>query len=515
MTPVARPVWIPEKIEHWPIERLIPYVANARTHSADQIDKIAKSIERFGFLMPCLCDIEGVLIAGHGRTLAARKLLMPVVPVVIAPEWLSEEDKRAYVLADNKLAEMAGWDEELLAAEMKDLAAAGFDLSFTGFSEAELADFFPPEDPEEIKGQDEIAVPTTPALTREGDVWIIGGLHRLLCGDSRQFSNVKLVADNKLLNLVVTSPPYASQRKYDPNSNFKPIAPDDYATWFRDVAEPIKALLAKDGSYFLNIKEHAEGGTRHLYVKELTITHVKLWGWKFIDEFVWRNLTNGTPGAWANRFKNAWEPIFHFSLNSQVKMDARAVSHVSDQAFNYDPTVNVDMAARTDKSSKVAQTYSTEKHHERYKDGLARPSNVIETRAETGGNGHSAPFPVALPEFFVKAFSAKGDVVYDPFMGSGTTMVAAHKHGRLAAGVEIAPKYCDMILLRMRKLFPGILIEHATMPGVSLDAIAEARGVPLLREPETKQEKVQAAKNPSRAGSKFGSSKTATTVVTQ
>ena len=113
-------------------------------------------------------------------------------------------------------------------------------------------------------------------------------------------------------NVVVTSPPYATQREYDPSSGFKPVPPDEYVAWFRDVAAGVEAILAPDGSYFLNIKEHADDGERSLYVKDLVIAHKRQWGWRFVDEFCWRKTDNGVPGGWNNRFKNAWEPVFHF-----------------------------------------------------------------------------------------------------------------------------------------------------------------------------------------------------------
>jgi len=131
-------------------------------------------------------------------------------------------------------------------------------------------------------------------------------------------------------NLVITSPPYATQREYDPESGFTPVPPEEYSAWFRPVAQNIAAVLAPDGSYFLNIKEHADGGQRSLYVKDLLIAHVRQFGWWFIDELCWRKTDNGVPGGWGNRFKNAWEPVFHFSAPAaRIKFHPTAVGHVS------------------------------------------------------------------------------------------------------------------------------------------------------------------------------------------
>ena len=137
--------------------------------------------------------------------------------------------------------------------------------------------------------------------------------------------------------MVVTSPPYATQREYDPSSGFKPVPPDEYVAWFRDVAAGIETVLAPDGSYFLNIKEHADDGERSLYVKDLVLAHKRQWGWRFVDEFCWRKTDNGVPGGWNNRFKNAWEPVFHFCRQPEIKFRPEAVGHVSEDCFDYSP----------------------------------------------------------------------------------------------------------------------------------------------------------------------------------
>lgn len=175
------------RIEIWPVDRLVPYARNARTHSAEQVAQIAASIVEFGFNAPILVDSHAGIIAGHGRMLAARKLGLAEVPVVVL-DHLSDTQRRAYILADNKLAENAGWDEKVLAAELADLERDGLDLKVVGFSDDELevlladsGDGPPPEDEEQI--------PEAPAdpVTRPGDVWLIGS-HRLICGDCRDRS---------------------------------------------------------------------------------------------------------------------------------------------------------------------------------------------------------------------------------------------------------------------------------------------------------------------------------------
>ena len=266
--------------------------------------------------------------------------------------------------------------------------------------------------------------------------------NRLLCGDSRDCAAIERLFGAARATVAVTSPPYASQRKYDESSGFQPIAPDAYVEWFRDVAANIQAILAEDGSYFLNIKEHCEDGQRHLYVKDLTIAHVREWGWRLVDEFCWRNKCNGVPGGWNNRFKNAWEPVFHFAMQPAIKFRAAAVSAPSDDVFEYSP-------ANPKAASGSGLLGSGQRKNQGA--GMARPSNVIEAAAESGQGDHSAPFPVALVEFFIQAFSDAGDIVFDPFLGSGTTLVAAEKNGRIGYGTEISPGYCDVIITRYQK----------------------------------------------------------------
>ncbi|MBI4442582.1 MAG: ParB N-terminal domain-containing protein [Acidobacteria bacterium] len=321
------------QVRLWPIDRLVPYARNPRTHSEEQIVQIAASIAQFGFTNPILVDTKAGIIAGHGRLLAARKLGLAEVPVIVL-DHLSETQRRAYCIADNKLALSAGWDEELLSAELAELEREGFDVELTGFSDAELEVLLADEEGTESAITPE-EVPDTPAVavSQPGDLWMIG-THRLLCGDCRDREAILRLFEGVKANVVVTSPPYASQREYDPSSGFRPVAPEDYIEWYQDVAANIESALAPDGSYFLNIKEHAEDGQRLLYVKELTIAHVLRWGWRFVDEFCWRKTDNGVPGGWGNRFKNAWEPVFHFCRQRQIKFRPEAVGHLSDGCFD-------------------------------------------------------------------------------------------------------------------------------------------------------------------------------------
>jgi len=457
------------RIEIWNVDRLRPYQRNARTHSPEQVAQIAASIVEFGFVNPILVDSNSGIIAGHGRLLAALKLGLVEIPVVVL-DHLNEIQRRAYILADNKIAMNAGWDDARLAEEVRQLQTEGFDLDLAGFSSDELdALLAAPEEPEQDSNVTE-DIPEAPLqpVTRPGDLWLIGR-HRLLCGDCRDRNSLGILFPSDARAAVcITSPPYAAQREYDSSSGFRPIPADEYADWYRSVADNIAAILADDGSYFLNIKEHSEEGERSLYVMDLVIAHRRQWGWRFVDEFCWRNTANGVPGKWPNRLKNAWEPVFHFCRNKEIKFRPKAAGHRSDDVVVYSPD-NPSAPSGSGLLGCGADKIA----------GIAWPSNVIEAKAEGSQGLHSAPFPRALVEFFLKAFSDPGDSIYDPFMGSGTTMAAAHVLGRTGYGCEISPAYCDVILRRMEALAGVGPVLAAT--GRSMWEVAEDRGVTAER----------------------------------
>jgi DNA modification methylase len=476
------------RIEIWPTDRLVPYAKNARTHSDEQVAQIAASIAEFGFNAPILVDSNAGIIAGHGRLLAARKLSLTEVPVVVL-DHLSETQRRAYVIADNKLALNAGWDEKVLAAELRDLENEGVDLALVGFSDDELEDLLTDDEPQSAPDKEE-EVPEAPVnpVTRAGDLWTIGP-HRLICGDCRDIMVVLKLLDDARPNVCITSPPYATQREYDAASGFKPIRPEEFVAWYKDVAANIAAVLAEDGSYFLNIKEHADEGERNLYVKDLVIAHRRQWEWRFVDEFCWRKTDNGVPGGWNNRFKNAWEPVFHFSRQQQIKFRPKRVGHESEDCFDYSPNNPkstsgsglLGTGARGSAAGKVGATDSDGRYA-----GVARPSNVVEVKSESSQGSHSAPFPRALVEFFLLAFSDGGDFIFDPFMGSGTTIAAAEVLGRIGYGCELSPAYCDVILRRIANLTgeTPLLVRVEGGPNSfggtpTFEVVAAARGIPV------------------------------------
>ena len=429
--------------------KLKPNPSNPRILRDEKFLKLKASIESFPDMLNkrpivAVTDTDGkyMVLGGNMRLRACQDLKLKEVPVILADEW-TEEQRREFIIKDN--VGFGDWDWDQLANEWDSdqLQDWGLDLPTSFGEETEI--------PEETKEDIVHEAPSNP-VTVKGDVWTLGK-HRILCGDCRDFNDVEKLLKGAKINVAVTSPPYASQRKYDETSGFKPIPPDEYVEWYRDVASNIMANIASDGSYFCNIKEHCEDGQRSLYVKDLTLAHVREWGWMFVDEFAWTR--QGVPGGFTNRFKNGWEPIFHYSTSVDLKFRHENVLVESENTFSY--------SKNNKKSSTGSGLFSAPA--DGYGDGMARPSNVV--NIPTGGAhfvpaAHSAAYPVPLPEFFIKAFSDKGDTIYDPFMGSGTTLIAAEKNGRIAYGTEISPGYCDVIVKRWQDFTGQQAIHDAT-----------------------------------------------------
>ena len=197
-----------EFLENYPTDKLIPYARNSRTHNDEQIAQIVASIKEFGFTNPILIGGDDVIIAGHGRLLAAQRMGLKEVPVIRLPH-LSETQRKALVIADNKIALNAGWDEEMLALEMKELSELDFNLDILGFSEEELKelDTFGEPDPEPQTEEDEIPELPTEAITKPGDIWILGN-HQLLCGDTTLIDDVQKLMQNDIADMIFTDPPY-------------------------------------------------------------------------------------------------------------------------------------------------------------------------------------------------------------------------------------------------------------------------------------------------------------------
>jgi DNA modification methylase len=419
------------KAELVPIDSISLDPANLRRHPERNLSSIVASLKRFGQQRPILVDAAGIVRAGNGTLMAAKQLGYKEIEIVRSV--LEGSEATAYAIADNRTAELAEWDDDALAETLSALQIEDEELfEATGFDAKEL-DAMVLRDVEE----DEVPEPPAEPITKPGDLWILGE-HRVLCGDSTKAEDVEKLMNGGRITIGFTSPPYASQRKYDETSGFRPVLPDDYVQWFEPIQQNVRTHCVQSASWFVNIKEHAKDGQRHLYVKDLTIAHVKKWNWMLVDEFCWYK--RSLPGNWPDRFRNDWEPIFHFATSKGFPFDPLAVAVESDDAFHYVPN-----------SGKTAGgNIGIGKEGRNRSLGLARPGNVLEisTRKVPNGIAHEAAFPPDLPAFFIKAYSRGGDIVYEPFLGSGTTLIAAEQLGRKCYGMEISPAYCDVIVKR-------------------------------------------------------------------
>ena len=351
------------------VSDLIPYARNARTHSDEQVDKIAASIREFGFLNPVITDGDNGIVAGHGRIMAAKKLGMEEVPTVEAAH-LTDAQRRAYILADNRLALDAGWDDELLRVEFTELQDAGFDLNLTGFTDDEIAALEPDPEPEEGL-TDEDAVPEEPEtpVTVEGDVWVLGN-HRLMCGDSTSIDAVERLMGGVKPDLIHTDPPYGMNAVTKSSVLKKNYGTDIMGDDNPDVAKDSFALIH---GLYPDAKQIWWGA--NYYCSALPDSECWL---------VW-DKNNGCSDqtdcelAWAN-FRSV---VRQFTMASEKK------------------------------------------------DRL-----------------HPTQKPVALMEWIIKRFNLSANTIADYFGGSGSTLIAAEKHGIQGFIMEFDPKFADVIINR-------------------------------------------------------------------
>lgn len=241
--------WSASQIQTWPLERLVPYAKNARTHSPAQIAQVAASIREFGFVNPILASADGTLIAGHGRLAAAQKLGLPSVPVILL-DHLSETQRKALVIADNKLSENAGWDRDLLALEIAELKVEGFDLDLVGFDPEELGSLLDDAAPESQVDPDEVEPPRHTPISQPGDVWVCSN-HRVMCGDATSLEAIETLMQGKLADLWLTDPPYnvgyaGESKPRLPIANDR-MADGDFRQFLRD------AIREADGVRFNDI----------------------------------------------------------------------------------------------------------------------------------------------------------------------------------------------------------------------------------------------------------------------
>jgi len=401
---------------------LIPYASNSRTHSDAQISQIAASIREFGFTNPVLVDGEQGIVAGHARVLASRKLGIAEIPT-IELAYLSEAQRKAYVLADNRLAESAGWDTEMLSLELRDLKELGFELELTGFDELELQSLLADKTAGLTDPDDVPEVPEHP-VSQTGDLWLLGR-HRLLCGDSTVATDVGRVLGGVSPHLMVTDPPYGVN--YDPDWRNRAAAAgligpktamravgrpenDDHADWRESWA-----LFPGDVAYVW----HADLRAGH------TIDALEAAGLEIRAQIIWAKTGH---------------------------VIGRGHYHIQHEPCYY--------AVR-----KGAHGHWSGDHSQTTLWQIARPM-----KSETG---HSTQKPVECMKRPIENNSSPGQAVYEPFSGSGTTIIAGEMTGRAVHAIEIAPAYIDVAVKRWEQ-FTG---KKATLEsdGRTFEEIAAAR----------------------------------------
>jgi DNA modification methylase len=407
------------QIEQWPIDRLIPYARNSRTHSDEQIAQVAASIVEFGWTNPILVGADGVIIAGHARLLAARKLKMLQVPVIVL-DHLSETQRRALILADNKLALNAGWDDEMLRVELESLKEDAFNLDLVGFTDAELEEIL--ADPEATNDglTDEDAVPDEPerAVTVPGDVWILGK-HRLICGDATQMADIEKVLAGGLADMVFTDPPY-------------------------NVA--YEGKTAKK----LTIDNDALGGKFYEFLRDASANMLAM-----TKGAIYMCMSSSELHTLYRAFSDAgghWSTFViwakhHFTLGR------------SDYQRMYEPIL-----------------YGWRDGTQHFWCGDRNQGDVWFIKRPMANLEHPTMKPVELVERAIRNSSKTRDTILDVFGGSGTTLIACEKSGRQARVVELEPKYCDVICRRFQE-FSG---KTATLEADGLtfaDVAAERLGV--------------------------------------
>jgi DNA modification methylase len=391
----AQPLAHELAIQYRNIDTLIPYINNARTHSDEQVAQIAASIKEFGWTNPVLVDGDNGIIAGHGRVLAARKLEATEIPV-IELQGLSEAQRRAYILADNRLAQNAGWDEDLLHLELTELGNADFDLSLLGFEPGELKDLLADEPEEGLTDPDEVPEPPAEAITQPGDLWIMGD-HRLLCGDSTDAESVAYLMDGAKADMVFTDPPYG-------------------VSIVKDGMVGADFGVAKKGKYH-QVEGDGTTDVAHEAIavfRELDVPTQIVWGGNYFAD----QLPAGS--CWIIWDKRAETGIVNTFADCEI-----AWTNQSSPARIYRQLWN----------------------------GMIR-------EGESEKRVHPTQKPIALAEWCFENYGDPQNIL-DPFLGSGTTLIAAEKTNRKCYGLEIDPIYCDVIVKRW-EAFTG---EKATLSG--------------------------------------------------
>ena len=435
-----------DKVEKWAITKLVPYARNSRTHSDEQIGQIAASIKEWGWTTPVLVDEDGSIIAGHGRTLAAQRLKMTEVPVMVAKGW-SDAKKRAYIIADNKLALNAGWDESMLNLELGELQDMGFDISLIGFGKNELSELMAEEPTEGLTEENAVPEVKEKPKSQLGDVWLLGE-HRLMCGDSTQADDLAKLMDGEKADLVWTDPPYnvdmtgkneylasvGKARKDTENFGIQndKMSAQEFRTFMQAVYE----------RYFENMREGAVIYVAHPEHERIIFVESMLnAGLKLSEVLIWVK-QSGTLSRQDFNWKH--EPILYGWKEGK--------GHYFCKDFTLTTVIDDDLDIDKLKKDEMVAMLKQIKEQ--------MPTTVIRHDRPTKSDLHPTMKPVGLVSRMVEWSSMDGWIVLDLFGGSGTTMIACEKTHRKSRLMELDPKFCDVIVKRWQD-FTGKKATHA------------------------------------------------------
>ncbi len=375
-----------------PLSKLVPYVNNARTHSPEQLTKLRSSLREFGFINPVIIDRDFNVIAGHGRIMAAKEEGITEVPCVFV-DYLTEAQKKAYILADNRMALDAGWDEELLRIEIESLQGADFDVSLTGFGEDELADLFAGDGEKDVKDDDFdlSAALEKAAFVERGDIWTVGR-HRLMCGDATSAEDVAALMDGKKANLIVTDPPYAVSFKSSSGLTIKndSLKGEEFYTFLYNS--------------FSRMAEHLEsGGAAYVF-------HADTEGLNFRKAFV--------------------DAGFHLA-GVCIWVKNSLVLGRSDYQWQHEP---------------VLYGFLKNGKHRWYSD--RKQTTIWNYDKPKRNKNHPTSKPLDLLGYPIGNSSQENAIVLDTFGGSGSTMMACEQTNRICHMMELDEKYASVILRR-------------------------------------------------------------------
>jgi DNA modification methylase len=414
--------WPANSVERWPIDKLIPYARNARTHSDEQVSQIAASMREWGWTNPVLVAEDGTIIAGHGRVSAAQRLGFTEVPVMVARGW-TEAQRRAYVIADNKLALNADWDIGMLATELRELDTGEIDLGLLGFDEGELEGLltWDPGRSDGLTDADEVPEVAEAAVSVPGDLWVLGK-HRLICGDATSADTVSALLGDVKPHLMVTDPPYGVE--YDPawrtragvnknTSKLGKVVNDDRADW-----REAWALFPGEVAYVWHAGKFAGEVQRSLEACDFEIRSQIIWA---KDRFA---LSRG-------HYHWQHEPCWYAVRGTSASW-------------------------KGDRSQSTLWQ--------------------IKSR-EDAGVGHGTQKPVECMRRPIENNSSPGQAVYEPFSGSGTTIIASEQTGRACYAIELNPLYVDVAVKRWQS-FTGEKAKLAAT-GQTFDEVASGRGISM------------------------------------